>query len=372
MLLPMPRASSGSSFRSRTGSIISPNSVSTSSLQPALSSIEDKITLDKSRDSEARSSAGTLPPAMAKFPQTNMESLQIPPSLLGPDPADAEQFWSGLAPELHLTSPAPYSTFRELYLNIYPYLWLQGRVWHGDQSPKGTLLITRYSPQSGKMEFAIVVGVMANGDPFAESTVVAPKLRLESAILGLKNENLSMHHEEVDLTKPYSFHRISPLFPEVESSASKRSLWPPVIFPAKDRTSRLSSRQPIPLVKYRSYSLNLFELKKNSTSALDLLNGSQRELFSALDPKLYTPNLQHPLRGIWCSSGHRFYLLQQHSRNQVEGFKLTGNYPFPSGVRSFVFEDIQVGISNGTSETRILWSGGKFSVAPGNQPFRGK
>lgn len=345
-------ATPGTSIRSTGESTVFPGSGTTSGSTPVLSLIENGETLSGGRSAQAGSRTGTSSPPKVLLPQTKLESFQIPSSLVGPDVVDTERFWSSLAPELQLTSPAPYNTFQELYLNIYPYLWLHGRVWIGDQMPTGTLLVTRYSPQSGMIEFSRLIAYRANGNFPDDKTV-----RRETAILRLRNEHFARAHDNGVNTSAYSFHRVSALTPDGQSSSSEQSLWPPMTFPAEDRTSRASARQRGQTGKHSSYSLNLFELRKTDPTRFNRLNRANVELFSCIDPGLYTPDLEHPLRGIWVwdlAVIHRFMLIHQKTRNQMEGIKLTGSKWNPRGVQSFVFDAMQEACQVGQRNNRVL------------------
>lgn len=352
-------ASSGSSFRSRTGSMIFWEPASRDASEPLISPFGDDVTCNGSGNSNLGSSAGSSSSILPLLPPTNLESIQIPPSLLGLDTVDAEQFWSRLAPDLPTASPAPYSTFKERYLNIGPYLWLHGRVWHGDRATSGTLLVTRYSPRSGEIELSRVLLNPPNhesgkterswlppGNDFnrtPEYREAEPTISLESAILGLKIRHHSTYHDGRNVRGPYSFHHISPMSPEQQSSSKESTIWPPIIFPAEDRTTRSLSQQPRPPGDSPRYSLNLFELRKTARG-LDRLTGSNIELFSALGPELYTPDIENPLRGIWywrAFTGYEFMLLRQNSRNQVVGLKLTGSTYIARGARGFGVENTQ-------------------------------
>lgn len=332
----------GSSFRSRVGSMRFSASASTDPRKATISTFDD-ITLAGSDNTTTGSS--TLV-SSSTLPGRNLEYIQIPPSLLDPNIGDAEQFWSKLAPELHLTSPAPYTTFQELYQRIYPYLWLHGHVWHGDRATYGTLLVTKYSAQTGKIEFTRIQPTKSGVGPLSYATGETPTFQLGRAIPGLRIEPPTGHEQDRVLTNPYSFHRVSPLSEDGQSSTSEQSLWPPIIFPAADRTTRshAASQHHCPPVEQINNSRSLFELTKASTSGFGRMGGPRVELFAALDPKLYTPNLEHPLRGIWWCKfpvGIEFILFHQKSRYQVEGLKLTGDLFLHRGTKTLGFDNIQ-------------------------------
>lgn len=75
--------------------------------EPLISPLGNDLTCNGPGNLNMGSSTGSSSSAMPLLPPTNLESIQIPPSLLGPDIVDVEQFWSGLAPDLPTASPAP-------------------------------------------------------------------------------------------------------------------------------------------------------------------------------------------------------------------------------------------------------------------------
>lgn len=312
----------------------------------------DEIIPNGSGMSEAGSSSGlpsSLELALART--TNMETIQIPPSILGPNFMSEEEYWSGLTPNLPTASPAPYSTFKERYLSIFPYLWLHGRLWHGDRATVGTFLVTKYSTQSGKMELLSVR--LMSSQP--ETSYVRYRftsnywkteatLALGDTMLGLSIQSDTAPFDNETLNSPYSFHRLMPSQDKQLSSSSELLIWPPTVFPAEDRTTRAASLSKFS-VERPEYSLNLFGLKRKNR-----LTGSNLELFSALDPQLYTPDIEHPLRGIWYGrtlTGYEFVLFHQRSPNHLESLKLTGNSIVLRGARSFELEITEEEISHG-------------------------
>lgn len=324
----------GSSIRSRLESIRSTAPASHGPLKVKASTC-DHATLLGAENSTARTSPVA---SSSTLLETDLEYIQIPPLLLDPNIQDPDQFWAKLAPELGLVSPAPYSTFQELYQRIYPYLWLHGRVWHGDRAKYGTLLVTKYSPQTGKIEFSRIKSRSSLlGDDM-------PLATLDAAFLGLRIEPPAGH--EYDTTHSYSFHRVRRTSGDSEPSDSDESLWPPILLPATDRTSRshAASRHHGRNGEEITYSTSLFELRKISTSVSGLISRQRVELFSALDGNLYTPDLEHPLRGIWCFeylSDFEFILFLQQSRYELTGLKLTGDFFVPRGLTTLRFNNLQ-------------------------------
>lgn len=365
-------ASSGSSIRSGF-SFRSSTSFRTCRDTPETASSDDE-TLNGSGNSEPGAFSDTSSSTLALLPPTNMESIQIPPSLLGSDLKGAEQMWAELAPNLPTASPAPYSTFKERYLSIYPYLWLHGRLWHGNRATYGTFLVTRYSTQSGKIEFSSVelnhpddelrkyssplrvVDGMTYAYATPEYLAAKPTISVAAALCGLRIEDDSTHYNHPNPRSRYSFHRVLAMSATQEPSSNLVAIWPPMTFPAEDRTTVSLSRRALHGT-FPSYSQNLFGLTKRPTG-LGLVTGPDVELFSALDPKLYTPDIEHPLRGIWylrTTEGYEFMSFHQPGRNHLIGLKLTGNSYVPRGVKSFEFEELHDGVQNGELHIVRQW-----------------
>lgn len=313
----------------------------------------DNLTLVGSGNWDTASSAGTSLLTLALLPLTCMEIIQIPPSLLGPGVMNEEQYWSDLAPTLPTSSPAPYNSFKERYLSIFPYLWLHGRLWHGDRAVFGTLLITRYSSQSGKIELSKVELVRSSEMTSWPGTSLYLKaeatVSVQDPILGLslQGDPIPLLHRNTQ--SGHLFHRI---VAEQPSSSTTSGIWPPILFPATDRTTRASGQRTMPSER-PEYSLNLFGLSKTDPG-LDRFTGSHVELFAALDPQLYKPDIEHPLRGIWywrSQTRYEFMLFHQLRRNHLEGLKLTGNPGVARGNKSIEFDGIDGQIKNGVVHT---------------------
>jgi len=69
------------------------------------------------------------------------------------------------------------------------------------------------------------------------------------------------------------------------------------------------------------------------------------ETFSALEPKIYTPDVAHPLRGVWVGDygGHgcELILFHQLSPTRLEGIKLSGDINVPRGEYTFEVPDLE-------------------------------
>lgn len=376
-------ASSGSSFRTgslfRNGSSFQSGASFITCRDTPESAGSDNATLTGSGNSETGSSLQTSSSSHNLVPSTNLESIEIPLSLLGPDIMAAEQMWAELAPTLPIASPAPYSTFKQRYLSIYPYLWLHGRLWHGDWALYGSFLVTRYSTQSGTIEFSRIrvnhpdpelarreIPLQIRGpismSKLSEYLALEPIITVGNAIFGLRIIGDWTDGSGRDPSRADLFHRVFPMPVVPEPSSRKLEIWPPMTFEAKDRTTRIATSQQAPLRDHPRYSLDLFALMKIH-SRLDLWTRSDIELFSALDPKMYTPDIEHPLRGIWywrADAGYEFVLFHQRRRNHLEGLKLTGNDGVPRGFKTFEFEELPEGTHIGEFLGRSRFSG-RFS-----------
>lgn len=310
------------------------------------SETSDSIIPNRIEICESGSCPGTSSPlTLALLPPTNMGSIQIPPSLLGSNYLNEEQYWSELTPHFPTDSPAPYQTYKERYLNIFPYLWLHGRLWHGDRVSYGTLLVSRYSTQSGKIELSKVLIRSAKGYPLfsrrsQESLRADAIIFLEDAMLQLSIPDNPTHLGHRSNRSPFSFYRMPAMPDDQLSLHDSTAIWPPMVFDATSRTTR-SSFFRRSLEERPQYSLNLFAVKKTA------LGVDRPELFSALDPQVYTPDIEHPLRGIWCwrnTTADQFMLFHQQRRNHLAGLKLTGDGGMERGEKVFEFEAIQDGL----------------------------
>lgn len=207
--------------------------------------------------------------------------------------------------------PSSISYVKERYLNIYPYLWLHRRVWFGNRTIYRTILVSKYSTQSGKIEFSRVQLHPPGYRPSdtdnaryylwdssygrlpeyleAETTIV-----VEHAMFGLRTKEDPTHYNDRNTEDAYPFHRIVTMPVVRESSSSELAIWPPMAFPAEDRTTINSPLQYTWLGESPSYSCNVFGVRKAATG-FDSIARSPFELLSALDPKLYTSDIENPM-----------------------------------------------------------------------------
>lgn len=125
-----------------------------------------------------------------------------------------------------------------------------------------------------KTELSGVLLVNNTNDSSLEFLEFEPTISLEDAPFGIRMVDDSTHYDNRIPNLPYSFHRILPMPPGQPtqlSSSTPSTIWPPMTFPAEDRTTR-SSLQYAPETQYPCYSLNQFRLRK-ITTRLDVFPG---------------------------------------------------------------------------------------------------
>lgn len=278
---------------------------------------------------------------------------------------------------MHLNSPAPYKSFKDLYAALHRHLWLHGHVWHGDRQFTGYLLIARYNPTTGAIE---IYNLLANNNSLGSSTSLGrpwtidpsvlitnfqPQIRLwEEPILILTKDTPSNEHQEIQPPSrrdrgsiARSLSRTSVIPPERQ----ERSIlfWPPATIPSRERTRR-SSMQGFRGAEHQPRSADetaetLFRLRKWMVSNENpnmpfertlrhLMMRDDVETFSALDKELYTPNIEYPLRGLWVGDynahGCEFILFHQPTPKRLEGIKITGDINVPRGEYTFIISNL--------------------------------
>ncbi|KAK0609440.1 hypothetical protein B0T14DRAFT_343471 [Immersiella caudata] len=82
------------------------------------------------------------------------------------------------------------------------------------------------------------------------------------------------------------------------------------------------------------------------------------DVYFSVEPELYTPDNQHPFRGVWIweleAGKFEFLLLHQESEHRLELIKLTGVTPVPNGSTSIVARDIRT-VKRCSSESDDEW-----------------
>jgi hypothetical protein len=170
--------------------------------------------------------------------------------------------------------------------------WICGKLWMGDHETTGQLLIARYLKGDGIVEgFSLKAGrneTVQNDDiPDVDERVLCV------------SEGLCLSDEPAFRVRAKSGHG-------VDSDAANATVvirlvkpdssWPPITIPALDRTYESTSKG--------QYSKEIFRLK----------NGSRRNIYAAINPKLFTPDEKFPYRGIWTGNE---YLWRTLSHNTI-------------------------------------------------------
>ncbi|KAF8463134.1 hypothetical protein BDZ91DRAFT_784204 [Kalaharituber pfeilii] len=70
-----------------------------------------------------------------------------------------DTLWKAFVAHLKLSSPTPYSSFRELYISLRPHLYLAPYIWFSTKRFNGSLYVFRYNPKSGSIEGVPLIGV---------------------------------------------------------------------------------------------------------------------------------------------------------------------------------------------------------------------
>ncbi|KAI5787665.1 hypothetical protein DFH27DRAFT_221415 [Peziza echinospora] len=68
-----------------------------------------------------------------------------------------DTLWQSHVAHLRLTSPAPYESYHQLYLNLREHLYLAPHIWFSNQRWRGSVYVFRYNPQSGNIEGVPVI-----------------------------------------------------------------------------------------------------------------------------------------------------------------------------------------------------------------------
>ncbi|KAF2223667.1 hypothetical protein BDZ85DRAFT_311688 [Elsinoe ampelina] len=271
-----------------------------------------------------------------------------------------------------LSSPAPLSSFRELYVAHHAYWFLpRQQIWISDSEPCGQLVVARYNPTKASIEAHAVVAergehtvsawsennqVLIHGfDPNVQLHLDRPILKLTT---GGRRVSIS---QSTGVRTSFVLSRDLPGYLINEGSA----VWPPLSIPAPSRARNLSgsdfssiSHRPS---KHNEISQNTFRIRRwmeyanrrNSSNlaqfpGLDRLSvapglsffassasgynldrrGENVTTFGAIDPAAYTPTPRKPWRGIYCGdySGHgcEFLLVLQPDEGTED--------PLPEGL----------------------------------------
>ncbi|GAB1313650.1 hypothetical protein MFIFM68171_03860 [Madurella fahalii] len=200
------------------------------------------------------------------------------------------------------------------------YSVFHGKLWMGDQQPYGQLLITKYVAPTRTVE----------GFP------------LSSHGISISNPNIGCQQDPIFRVRPGSGHANSGEIFRFLSSDDSILPWPPTAIRQAERTMKVSSQ--------------IFQVQ---------LPVEGRHTYSALDPRLFSPNKEHCFRGIWIGEyttlrGFEFFLLHQPIRRKLEAIKITGDVFIPRGEYAFTVDDCSPGQSRWVARAR--WRVPPFGV----------
>lgn len=245
--------------------------------------------------------------------------------------AQNDQLWARLiqesVPEYRSESvPAPYRTWRELYLRYHPFWFIpRGKIWFSDTSHDGneligSILLARYDPRRACIEaYQLVAERTArsftswawNRDVIIHQYNPSVQLWLENPIFVLRGQRNGYGRSVRDLLEipvepdPAGGLRTTiflcrPVPPQLKDSGM--TLWPPAILPATHRV-RIESQSSVQSWKDKPQTLDqasdcTFRLR-TWLELHGVAAGENVMTFSTLPEEAYTPTKEKPWQGIW-------------------------------------------------------------------------
>ena len=236
-------------------------------------------------------------------------------------------------------SPSPCASWRALYQTHHPYWFLpKHKIWFSDREASGQLVIARYDHRTGSIEG---YRLLAQHDrdqryplrwewkPSVLIHLFRPKvyLFLDDPVVKLDRgayepgprlaQEVTMYRRPEGVLNNIcsKIGLARSMAPEIQSPSMM--LWPPQIFPAKDRVRsdshsgfRSAGHRP---QRYSQASDNAFRIRKwmqfggGSIGSFGVrMAGEDVSTFGTLPAECYTPTAQKPWQGIWVGdySGH--------------------------------------------------------------------
>lgn len=222
-------------------------------------------------------------------------------------------------------------------------------------------------------------------DPSVHVSKFTPAVQRDDLLMRVNASSQPNDEGEIEYSTPsygHTYNIMSSLIRvvaiPVELQVPSMALWPPRIIPALER-GRNESQQSFSGQSHRPKSpeeaaQNLLRLRRwmRFGSISDMRGLSIRledyeiETFAALSSTLYTPNEEHPFRGLWVGDysthGAEIVLFHQPQPNRLEGIKITGDRNVPRGELTFTVPDLSNVARFATEEE---WPGAKVVPAHG-------
>ena len=262
--------------------------------------------------------------------------------------AMSDELWRALIqqymPTLELKSPFPYDSYRKLYATHHPYWFLmKHRVWIGDFTYTGKLLVTIFDPRRGSIEgYQLVASnqvahlqpifmpdfrpqvALHRDRPLLHLNAKPPDQWSERSVgpYGLRHEIIMPSADNAQGVQ-YSTFMTAKALPDAAQHSST-ALWPPALIPSTQRVRNASvggyrDAGHIPTT-LTSVCETAFRVRQwGQLTSLSRLTGVHMgetvTTYGAIPSKLYTPTAEKPLRGLWVgdysSHGCEFILIHQ-------------------------------------------------------------
>lgn len=307
-------------------------------------------------------------------------------------------------PGFTLSSPSPYSSFRELYIAHDPHWFLpKYKIWFCDYFIMGKIVIARYDPRRGCIEG---YRLLAERDaPVIESWEADPEVLIHSF-----NPTLRLHMDDpvlhligsarspsmiesgrfcaeipmLDVERRHHGVYSNFLLTRPVRERPNMQLWPPPTIPSHHRVRNASQQgfigdshkpQRRSQISNLSFRIRHWMEMTGGPNTPGFHLGEEVYTYATLDPMLYTPTEDKPWRGIWVGdySGHgcEFLLINQPDdmepfddasiiqregetpeefqtrkkeerlyRGSLEAIKLTGDPNVPRGEYTFIADDL--------------------------------
>lgn len=232
-------------------------------------------------------------------------------------------------------TPAPFSSFRELYLSHHPYWFLpHNKIWFSDDAYTGKLILIKFNPKRGSIEGYRVAAerppatpevwsykpdvLIHHLNPHVYVSTNDPVLALSPPITTSTSSTSWNPSTEINMRIGAPTQKIDASLllsidlPEPTASTPAVSVWPPRTIPSMPRTrsslssgaaDRFSSRKHKPQT-LSEISQTTFRTRAWSHFTQGILNlgpriGEAVSTWSTLSPSLYTPTPEKPYQGIF-------------------------------------------------------------------------